>query len=428
MKKILTALVLLFFGIATSQAQNEPKYGIEFSGFVKTDLIRDSRQTISIREGHFLLYPAPEIPDANGSDINAVPNFNFLSIQTRLHGKITGPDAFGAKTSGAIEGEFFGHSDGDINGFRLRHAFAKLSWTSTELMVGQYWHPLFATNCFPDVVSFNTGAPFIAFSRNPQVRLTQKFDGFKVSLTALSQRDFTSNGPGGASSKFLRNSGLPAMNLLLEYEFKNEDKGTSFQLGVAGNYKILKPRITTSPPDFPGIYYATSTTIGSFAYMGYAKAKLPEVTIKAGGFYAEDAFNLTMLGGYAEEKIVNVNTGELSYTPFKTISAWGDFHTNGKTVQAGLFIGYSENLGAVETFAGTAYVRGSDIDYLYRISPRIIYNAGKFRVAPEIEYTVAAYATRNEVSKALNINSKGQVTESKEVSLIRLLIGIYYFF
>jgi len=27
-------------------------------------------------------------------------------------------------------------------------------------MIGQFWHPMFATDCYPDVVSFNTGAPF----------------------------------------------------------------------------------------------------------------------------------------------------------------------------------------------------------------------------------------------------------------------------
>lgn len=136
MKKYLLGFSLNLLFLTTSFAQ-QPIFGIDFSGFVKTDIIHDSRQTVSIREGHFLLYPAQEELDINGKDINAVSNFNILSIQTRLHGKITGPDAFGAKTSGAIEGEFFGHSDGDINGFRLRHAFVKLNWTNTQLLVGQ---------------------------------------------------------------------------------------------------------------------------------------------------------------------------------------------------------------------------------------------------------------------------------------------------
>ncbi|MGC9344756.1 MAG: hypothetical protein ACP5E3_18760, partial [Bacteroidales bacterium] len=137
---------LLLFGLSllinfNLKAQDEnSNFGIRFSGFVKNDFILDTQQTVSVREGHFLLYPADEYLDRNGEDINARANFNYLSIQSRLTGKITGPDAFGAKTSGILEGAFFGATNSDINGFRLRHAFVKLSWTSTELLLGQYWH------------------------------------------------------------------------------------------------------------------------------------------------------------------------------------------------------------------------------------------------------------------------------------------------
>jgi hypothetical protein len=103
-------------------------FGISFSGFVKTDIIYDSRQTVNLREGHFLLYPANRNLDLNGADINAKSSFNILSIQTRLTAKLKGPDAFSAKTSGVIESEFFGTSDADLNGLRLRHAFVKFDW------------------------------------------------------------------------------------------------------------------------------------------------------------------------------------------------------------------------------------------------------------------------------------------------------------
>jgi len=55
MKKnlLFTAFAVIFFLV--SHAQDQPKFGIDFSGFVKTDLIWDSRQTVAIREGHFLL-------------------------------------------------------------------------------------------------------------------------------------------------------------------------------------------------------------------------------------------------------------------------------------------------------------------------------------------------------------------------------------
>ena len=127
-KNILFLLLFISpFFLKAQEKDAEKSYGIKFSGFVKNDFFFDSRQTTAVREGHFLLYPKNVDPDNDGMDINAAPSFNFLSIQTRLKGAITGPDAFGAKTSGLIEGAFFGHTDGDINGFRLRHAYMKLN-------------------------------------------------------------------------------------------------------------------------------------------------------------------------------------------------------------------------------------------------------------------------------------------------------------
>jgi hypothetical protein len=179
--------------------ENEPT--IKFSGFVKTDVIYDNRQNENLREGHFLLYPLNEALDKNGADTNANGSFNMLSIQTRLQVLATGPEVMGAKSSGYFEAEFFGSTDANINSFRLRHAWIKLDWENTSILAGQYWHPMFITDCFPGTVSFNTGAPFQPFSRNPQIRLTQKIGAISLSGTANTQRDFQSPGPEGYQTK-----------------------------------------------------------------------------------------------------------------------------------------------------------------------------------------------------------------------------------
>jgi hypothetical protein len=93
--------------------------------------------------------------------------------------------------------------------------------------------------------------------------------------------------------------------------------------------------------------------------------------------------------------------------------------TTGKKMQGGLFLGYSKNLGASDPLIGPYYSRGNNIAYLYRIAPRFIYNAGKFRLAPEIEYTVAGYGTPD---------SKDIVDNAKAVGNFRFLLGVYYFF
>ena len=120
--RIIFLAVCLFFP-AILVAQN---IGISFNGFVKTDVIYDTRQNFSFREGHFLLWPLAERLDNNGEDINNKFNFNILSIQTRLQSNITGPEVFSAKTSAYVEAEFFGSADASINSLRLRHAYVDI--------------------------------------------------------------------------------------------------------------------------------------------------------------------------------------------------------------------------------------------------------------------------------------------------------------
>ncbi len=299
MKKIIFISIILLPLLGLSQ--DEKNFGIKFSGFVKTDIFFDSRQTVDVRDGHFLLYPKNELLDINGDDINAKTKFNMLSIQTRLKGTITGPDVFGAKTSGVIEGAFFGNIGTDINGFRLRHAFVKLSWEKSELLVGQYWHPMFVTSCFPGTVSFNTGVPFQPFARNPQLRFTKKFGKINLIGTALTQIDFVDNGPLLPSTRYIINSGMPELNLRIEYTSEN------IFFGAGVNYKNLLPRLqvestSISYPD--GIRIKTNQRVAGTSYFAYFKIKTNPVTIKLYGVSGQLMTSMTMLGGYAEHEYI----------------------------------------------------------------------------------------------------------------------------
>lgn len=406
---------LLLFGVQmnlSAQTEAKPVFGISFSGYVKTDLIYDSRQTMNLREGHYLLFPKGESLDKDGRDINAAPSFHMLSIQTRLLGKITGPDALGAKTSGLIEAEFFGTSESDLNGFRLRHAYVKLNWPATELLIGQFWHAMFITDSFPDVVSFNTGAPFQPFSRAPQVRLTRQFGRFSLIATALAQRDFVSNGPEGASSVYARNAALPEFNLKAQY-FWSCAGGCELLVGAGADYKSIVPRLSTSAG------YRTDAAVRSWAGLAYFKYKTAAATLKAELVYGQDLHHLTMLGGYAVHTVTDSDKGFESYTPLETASGWIEIQTNGPKVQAGLFAGYAKNLGAKETIGGASYARGANIAALYRLAPRVLLNSGKLRLAGEVEWTAAAYGTPD---------GSGVVGDAKWIGNLRLLGAVYYFF
>jgi hypothetical protein len=387
--------------------QEQPVYGITFSGFVKTDFMYDSRQTESFREGHFLLYPSAPDYDKFGKDCNEKSNFNILSIQTRLQGKISGPDALGAKTSGLMEGEFFGTSNADASGFRIRHAYLKMDWETSSLLIGQFWHPMFVVEVFPGVVSFNTGAPFQPFSRNPQIRFSHTLENIKLIIAAISQRDFQSDGPSGASTSYLRNSILPNLHAQAQYS----NGGNIF--GIGFDYKKLTPRLKTAKN------VAVSATISSTAFLGYAKFTLDPITIKAEGTFGENLSDHLMLGGYAV-KSIDSTTGIESYSALKSYSMWGEIST-GKELEYALFAGYSQNLGAKDKLIGALYGRGTNIDYLIRISPRVIWNINKVRFAAEYEYTSAAYGTANGLNN-------GKVGSTKVVTNNRLLLAAYYFF
>jgi hypothetical protein len=398
---------------AAQSEEKKPAFGISLSGFVKTDVFYDSRQSVGIREGHYLLFPKAPQTDPDGDDVNDRPSFNILSVQTRVAGKITGPDALGAKTSAYIEAEFFGTSDADLNGFRLRHGYLKLEWPHSELMVGQFWHPMFVTESFADVVSFNTGAPFQPFNRSPQIRYTRKLGAVSLVGTALAQRDFLSNGPDGTTSAYLRNAALPEINIKLQYGSKNDARKTETVAGFGADLMKLSPRIVTAAG------YETDESLTGLAAMAFFKQKRPKWTWKAEAVWGQNLHHLTMLGGYAVRNVVDEVRMDWAYTPIGTLSFWSEIMTNGSPWQTGLFAGYSKNLGSPHEITGANYARGFNIDELYRLSPRLVYNVGKMRFAGEAELTAASYGTPDLF---------GKVRDARFVRNLRLLLAAYYFF
>jgi len=408
-------LVIVFFlavslSVSAQDNDEDQNFGIVFSGFVKTDILRDTRQSSTsngLREGHFYLFPDNVLLDVAGNDINDNPKFHILNIQTRLKGVISGPDAFGAKTSGGIEAEFFGTGESDINGFRLRHAFVKLDWSNTSLLIGQNWHPMFPVESYPLTLSFNTGAPFTPFSRNPQVRVTRKLGDVSLLLTAYAQRDFTSSGPVGGSNRYLRNSGLPGFDLQARIPVGDVITGWA---GV--DYKKLRPELVTTAN------FETDATIGSFSAYANVKIKTSPVNLSVMGVYGQNASDLVMIGGYAvsgSNPVSRIKT----YTNLKTANLWADLTTNGNRVVLGLFTGFSKNLGAQEEITGAVYGRGNNIDHVFRVSPRIAVTEGRLTFAAEIESTTAAYGT---------MQTSGKVTNTNNVSNLRILLCTIYKF
>ncbi|MCB0273993.1 MAG: hypothetical protein KDI06_04220 [Calditrichaeota bacterium] len=416
LRYLLTALVLslMFAGFTFAQ---DGDYGVKFSGFVKADHFLDTRQTVTAREGHFLLYPAGEDLDNDEKDVNAAPSFNQLAIQTRLKAAISAPDAFGAKVSGVVEGAFFGHSNADVNGMRLRHAFVQMQWQKTTLIAGQYWHPMFVTAVFPGTISFNTGVPFQPFSRNPQLRLHQKLgDKATLILAALSQRDFTS--PRGSIE--LRNAVVPNLHAQVQ-----ATPSSDVVVGAGVDFKQLRPLLEDNGME-------TTEKVTGLSFIGYAKANVGQATVKVEGTFGENLFDQLMLGGYTEKGSgtaeVKVLQTQTEYTPLKVMALWGEV-SGGKAVQPGLFFGYSQNMGAKDEIAAgasTSTVRGYNIKDLLRVSPRVAWNSGKMRIGAEVEFTKAGYV---DITATDAFDEKGKPNNSDlSVSNIRGLLSFYLFF
>jgi hypothetical protein len=419
MKKYILVILVILSSIAVkAQETEESKFGVKISGFVKNDFFWDTRQTVAAREGHFLLWPSPVNLDADGTDINAKSNFNFLAIQSRVSLKITGPDALGAKTSGLIEGDFFAQANDNINLVRLRHAIVKLNWEHLELMAGQFWNPLFVTSCFPGTVSFNTGTPLQSFARNPQLRFTYKTGGLSFIAAALGQRDFSSVGPVGASSSYLRNSAIPEVQVQAHYGTANEG-GANFVAGAGAAYKTIVPRLSNSPID--GVTYVVDEKVSSFTAMAFSKVTTSPITAKLQVRYGENIADLLGISGFAATEVLDPITGELAYAPLKSMTFWAEVHSNGNP-QVGIFGGLTSNNGTSDPIIATepVYGRATTIRRLYRISPRIIYNAGKVRLAAELEYTSAAYGD--------NYDEYYVPADVTLANNLRVLAAIYYFF
>lgn len=403
----LTAISTNSFSQSDSLKTNDKKWGIKFKGFVKSDFWYDSRQVFATREDLFLWYPKNILLDKNGNDINAKDCYNYSAITSRLTGVISGPDAFGAKTSGVIEADFSGVANADIDGFRLRHAYSKMTWQKWELLFGQYWHPMFVPEVFPQVVSLNTGAPFHPFIRNPQLSLTRFIGKWSIQFVTLSQRDNSNDGPESFSTVYIRNTVVPNMHLQFQY------KGVKNIFGFAGDYKLIQPRLASDSN------IISKEKVRSYALMAYWKYEKGNFSWRFKTIYGQNLTEHLMLGGYAVKTRDSV-TGIETYTPTNHLFIlWNALY--GKKFQFGLFGGYIKNFGTSDNNTGKYYSRGSDIAYMYRIAPSFSAKSGSTQICTEIEYTVAAYGTPDP-------NNKGKIANSKEVANLRVLLTVFYFF
>lgn len=423
--------------MAQNTEKKEKKFNINFSGFIRSDMVFNTRQVVSARgEGVFVLLPKPVSLDAEKNDVNAAPNFNISSLSSRLRGKISGPDVFGSKTSGLVEMDFIGPNGSSTWALRLRHAMVKLDWKTTQLLVGQYWHPMWATECFPGTVSFSSGTPFNPLSRNPQFRLTKKFGGISVLGAIMSQGMFATSG----GKETTQNSMIPEAHIQVQY------KNDLISAGAGVNLQSLRPQLKTSKN------YVDETLVHSMSYFGYVKVSTAPITAKVYAMYGQNNDNMVMMGGYATKdmpySVDQLAKGFVEYTAYNTLSSWVDFETTGKALKFGLFAGYAQNMGTdYKHISGTEEGRWigkldvkdnptSTIHTMYRIAPRVSYKINNMKFGFEVEYASVAYASQEVDENGAGvvgsdlggIDAYGVVTNREDADNIKVLLSVAYIF
>ncbi len=410
MKRIsfLFIVTLMFPLILVAQEETE-KLSVGFSGYVGYNFFFDTYESASTRDGLVYLYPLAEDLDVNGDDLNKNFQAQMLSIESRARLTASGLSAFGAKSKAVIEGDFLGTGQDYTRMLRLRHAFAQLDWDKAQLLVGQTWHPMFVTGCFPGVFSFGAGAPFHALNRAPQIRYTFKPNSNLDFMGALLMHgDFKSVGPTDA----LQNSGVPDMQF--QFRFHNDFIYTGFTAG----YKILQPRTEVTATNTK-----TDEKIGSYNFQAFAKFTTSPLIVKIEGIYGENLSHLVMIGGYgASEDPSLIGNEDYSYTNLRTLSLWSEVVTNFDAINAGIFFGYSQNMGASEDYYSlTGYSRGGNLHSIMRISPRVEYTSGKMTFVLEHTFTSATYGT--------TFDSKGKADETADPTFNhRIQLGAKYSF
>jgi hypothetical protein len=201
---------------------------------------------------------------------------------------------------------------------------------------------------------------------------------------------------------------MPGLNIQLKIPAGNT------VTGWAGfDYKRLRPELRSAT------LIETNSMIGSVSAFANLKIKTKPLNISLMGTYSQNGNDMVMIGGYGVTGITDLVTGKRSYTNLSSANFWADLNTTGKKFVFGLFTGFSKNLGAGDDISGPVYGRGTNIDHLFRISPRVILTEGRLSFGAELETTTAAYGT---------MENNGKVTDTDNVSNVRVLLSTVYKF
>ena len=382
---------------AVETAKTEKPAHLKFYGFIRNYFAFDSRESKAGTKDLFYYLPLDESLNANGTDINANPSFRFLAITSRLGLDVKDYQIGKTKVGAKVETDFY-CMNGNVAVLRLRQAYATLGWDnlgndgtqSTSLKIGQAWHPMAADQ--PYVIDLETGTPFGAFSRTPQVMVDHNFSkNFALTAGVLWQMQYLSTGPKGASDTYIKYSCTPEFYAGLTMKTNH-----GFLARVGADVLSIKPRVRNAEGEKVS---DRITTVNPYVYAQYGSR---DFSINAKVIYASAGEHINMLSGYGVTKVEA--DGSWDYAPLHSTASFLSVKY-GRKVQVQGMVGYMKNLGTSKalyedaahpgyTSTSNVYISGNgfhNLNQLIRVTPTVVYNLGKLSFALEYDITAAQY-------------------------------------
>lgn len=292
------------------------------------------------------LWPLQPVEGAQGGNLSSQPITDLMYAFPNLTLSTQSFRLGAFDVSSTITGEFGGLVfAGGLLGFKA--GSIQLQSEDLFIRIGQLPHPFAPVELLPNMVAFNQGAPLVpCYALHPQVqtrlKLSQDLSG---TLTLFTQYLFTDNGPDGFSSEYLRRSGIPEINVQLQYGELNNSS-----IGVGINYKKLIPRklrtIFTFDFETSGPYLNTSS-ISFWLLSIFGTAQTSIGNFKSQFFVGSGGTDMYLLGGYGVSQNGSVTKQE-QYTPIYFADIWTDYELPRFfcRLRPALFIGYTQLLGS----------------------------------------------------------------------------------
>lgn len=426
-----------FAGSATS------RWDMTLGGFVKFDLMYGTKSVSTDNR-----YSPRDSIGYYDQAYDETGNLSWAGGETRLNWAVKGPDAWNAKTSALVEGEFRGRQGGTEYGlFTLRHAYMQLAWPKTQLTIGQTWQAWGMIPSQQSILSvseehFNRG-----YTRTPQIRLTQKitpeFTGvFALQAPYATSNKTTSSNKSGPQDLNQSSNGLWP-DVVLDFSYASNALGKirnfGLKVGIGGFYgkdKFLYDNDATADVHFTdekvdrygaGVYWyvpiipeKNGNKAGALGFTGQLFAG------KGMGIYLPNYVSAANTGAYIRPSdtvisVAKVNGGlsgaHLDIQYYMTNGGWiqGTYYFTDKVFMNALYGAQFNRVS--KAFVNAQSTSTNDIRRIQNAIVNVMYDVNPaIRFGLEYTWVNTVYAARSTAT----VDNKG--------SFSTVRVGAYYFF